>query len=80
MLPTQIAIKSLTGLKEIFKIPQHTIKEGNKADLSLFNPKKEWVFSEKNITSTSDNAALLGCNLKGIVYGIIANNNIVLNK
>ncbi len=76
VLDTEAVIKMLTGLKETFNIPQHTIKEGNQADLSLFNPNEEWVFSEKNIVSTSKNAALLGSKLNGKVYGIISNKKI----
>ncbi len=76
VLDTESVIKSLTDLKEPFNIPQHTIEEGNPADLSLFNPIAEWTFSEKDIVSTSKNAALLGCKLKGKVYGIISNKKI----
>ena len=77
ILDTETAVGTLTGLKKTFNIPQHTIAEGNKADLSLFDPKKEWVFSTDDIVSTSKNAALLGTKLKGKVYGIIANNKLV---
>ncbi len=73
VLDTTTAVKVLTGLKETFHIPQHPIEEGNQADLSLFNPKSTWVFSKEDILSTSKNAALLGCDLKGKAYGIIAN-------
>jgi len=76
VLDTETAIQMLTGLKGAFNIPQHSIEEGNQADLSLFNPMEEWVFSEKDIVSTSKNAALLGCKLKGKVYGIISNKKI----
>jgi len=78
VLDTETAVKMLTGLKETFNIPQHTIEEGNQADLSLFNPNEEWIFSEKDIVSTSKNAALLDCKLQGKVYGIIAKNKILL--
>lgn len=78
VLDTETTIKTLTGLKEIFNIPINKIEEGSKADLSLFNPTKEWMFSESDIISKSKNAALVGCNLKGKVYGIIANKNAIL--
>ncbi len=79
-LDTTTAVKVLTSLKETFTIPQHSIEEGNQADISLFNPKTAWVFSEEDILSTSNNAALLGCDFKGKPYGIIANKKIVLAK
>ncbi len=77
VLDTETAINTLTDLKETFHIPINTIEEGNKADLSLFNPKTEWIFSKKDIISKSKNAALLGRKLKGKVYGVISNKKIV---
>lgn len=78
VLDTETAINTLTGLKETFHIPINSIEEGNKADLSLFNPRTEWTFSEKDIVSKSKNAALLGRNLKGKVYGIVSNKKVVV--
>ncbi|MCF6306694.1 MAG: dihydroorotase [Flavobacteriaceae bacterium] len=80
VLNTEETINKLTSLKETFNIPQHPLKEGNKADITLFNPSQEWKFLEENISSTSKNAALLNCELKGKVYGIIANNKLVVHK
>jgi dihydroorotase len=70
----------LTGLKEEFSIDPIGIEENNNADITLFNPNGEWVFSEKHILSSSKNSALITCNLKGNVYGIFANKKLVLNK
>lgn len=80
VLDLETSVKALTNLKETFSIPQNTIEEGSIADLSLFNPKTEWVFSENDIISTSKNAALLGCNFNGKVYGVIANKKIKIVK
>ena len=66
-----------TKPKEIFGIQNHSIQEGNIADISLFNPELETVFTEKNILSTSKNSAFIGKNLKGKVYGIFANNQLI---
>ncbi len=73
VLDTKTTIKALTGLKDAFGIPKNSIEVGNYADLSLFNPNTSWVFSEEDIISTSKNSALLGCELKGSIYGIISN-------
>lgn len=73
-------IKALTALKKVFNIPSEKIEEGNQAELTLFNPEETWEFSEKDIFSTSKNAAFLGSKLKGKPYGILANNKLVLNK
>ena len=74
------SVKALTGLKEVFKITSEKIEEGNRAELTLFNPEGMWKLSENDIISTSKNAALLGRELKGKTYGIFANNQLALNK
>ena len=74
------SVKALTGLKQAFNIPSEKIEEGHFANLTLFNPDQSWEFSEKDILSTSKNAAFLGTKLNGKPYGILANNKLVLNK
>tara|TARA_R110000850_G_scaffold277086_1_gene422362 strand:+ start:94535 stop:95773 length:1239 start_codon:yes stop_codon:yes gene_type:complete len=76
---TEETITFITRLKKNFGIPEITIKEGEKANITLFNPEKEWVFENKHIHSTSKNAALLGKNLKGFAYGIYNNKKLILN-
>ncbi|PHR12726.1 MAG: dihydroorotase [Aequorivita sp.] len=80
VLGIEESVKALTGLKKTFNIPSEKIEEGNRAELTLFNPEENWVLAEKNILSTSKNAALLGSKLKGKPYGIVSNNQLVLNK
>jgi len=79
VLDLEKAIKALTGLKCAFKIPETKIEEGQRAELTLFNPIETWTFSEKDIVSTSKNAALLGIKLKGKAYGIFSKNSLLLN-
>lgn len=76
----ETAVKALTGLKKIFKIPSAAIEEGEPAELSLFDPEKEWVFKKENIFSTSKNAALLHEKLKGYPLGIISKNKLIVNQ
>lgn len=78
LVGAEASVKALTNLKNAFGITTKPIKEGNTAELSLFNPDEDWVFSETDIISTSKNAALLGKNLKGKPYGIFANNQLIL--
>ncbi|QQX76337.1 MULTISPECIES: dihydroorotase [Aequorivita] len=80
VLGIEESVKALTGLKKTFNIPSEKIEEGNRAELTLFNPEENWVLAEKDILSTSKNAALLGSKLKGRPYGIVSNNQLVLNK
>src|SRR5690554_5842864 len=79
VLGLEKSIKALTGLKNVFNIPEIKIEEGQNAELTLFSPDETWTFSEDDIISTSKNAALLGARLKGKAYGIFSKNNLVLN-
>lgn len=73
------SVELLTKGKMRFGIENHTIAIGNKADLSLFNPKSTFKFSKTHIHSTSRNAIFEDHELKGQAYGIIANNQLILN-
>ena len=63
-----------------FNIENQPIAIGKKASITLFDPDINYEFQEKHILSTSKNACFLGKKLKGIVYGIVARNKLVLNK
>jgi dihydroorotase len=67
-----------TKPKEIFGIENHSIKEGNFADITLFNPNNEVTFTKEHILSTSKNSPFINKKLKGNVYGIFANNQLFL--
>ena len=73
-------IDILTRKKDVFEIEDCPIEIGSKADLTIFNPEVNYVFSENHILSSSKNCAYLDKNLKGIVYGAINNNKATLNK
>lgn len=47
------------------------LKEGAAANLTLFNPDENWIFTKENSASKGVNSPLLGQELKGKVYGII---------
>ena len=61
-----------------FNIESTSINIGEKANLTLFNPDFEYEFTESDIFSTSKNSVFLNKKLNGRVYGIIANNKLVL--
>jgi dihydroorotase len=73
-------IDILTRNKMIFEIYDHPIEVGSKANLTLFNPDKNYQFSDKHILSSSKNCAFLGSKLKGVVYGSINGDKFTLNK
>lgn len=80
VLTLEETIKALTGLKSTFKIEHSTIEEGNKANLSLFNPDIKWILKQEMMISTSKNDAFLGRKFSGKAYGIIHNNKIIVNE
>lgn len=63
--------KITSNPRKIFGLPVSKINVGEKVNLTLFNPNHEYLFSEKNILSTSKNAIALGKKLNGIVYDVI---------
>lgn len=78
-IETELIIESLTTKpKNIFGLESNCINEGEKANLTLFNPNNEAVFSKESILSTSKNSIFLNNKINGKVYGIIANNKAVL--
>ncbi|UKM63609.1 dihydroorotase [Flavobacteriaceae bacterium GSB9] len=72
-------IDLLTKGKTRFGMEQSTINIGNKANLTLFNPNEKATFTKNQIVSKSKNAIFENETLKGKVYGIISNNQVVLN-
>jgi dihydroorotase len=71
-------VELLTKGKGRFKVESASITVGNEANLALFNPDSTYMFSSENIISTSKNSMFLDKELKGTVYGIIANNQLIL--
>ena len=65
--------------RNVFGLKPTAIKENAKANLTLFNPEGSDVFTEKNIVSTSKNTIFKNFKTKGKVYGVIHNQQIVLN-
>ncbi len=72
-------IELLTKGKKRFGLESKSINVGNTADLTLFNPNTKSAFTKNHIVSKSKNAIFENETLKGKVYGIVANNQVVLN-
>ncbi len=62
-----------------FGLDSSIIKEGEVANITLFNPDKKSIFTEENIISTSKNSTFLNKEMNGKVYGIFAKNKLILN-
>lgn len=65
------AINFFTRGKKRFGIEEYEINEGEPADLSLFVPGSEYIFTEKDILSSSKNSIFLNKQLKGKAFGVI---------
>jgi dihydroorotase len=78
VLPLETIIEKFTVGKAIFSIPNHSIGEGEIANITLFNPEGNSVFTKENILSKSKNSAFLGTNLKGRAYGILNQGKLIL--
>jgi len=80
VLPVETVIEKLTQGKAIFGIQESTIKEGNLANLSFFNPEETWSITKENIQSKSKNSAFLGQEMKGKAYGIYNQGKLVISN
>lgn len=78
VLPLEIVIEKLTSGKSRFNIKNQIINENEKANLTLFNPDKRWIFKKENILSKSKNSAFLNLDMIGEVYGIYNQSKLVL--
>lgn len=80
VLPVATVIDKLTAARSIFGLDIPSITEGAKANISLFNPEGKSIFTTENILSKSKNSAFIGSEIKGKVYGIINQNQLILNQ
>ncbi|WP_204345254.1 dihydroorotase [Psychroserpens algicola] len=71
-------VELLTNGRERYAMDTTPIAVGNSANLSMFNPNSTYTFTKDHMFSRSKNAMFEGHNLKGNVYGIIANNQLVI--
>ena len=78
VLPLETIIEKFTSGKAIFSIPNHSISEGEIANITLFNPEGNSTFTKENILSKSKNSAFLGADLKGKAYGILNQGKLIL--
>lgn len=57
--------RSILGLNEV------VVKEGEEANLTIFNPGKKFVFEKSHIVSSNKNSGFIGKELKGEVIAVI---------
>ena len=74
-----VRLTSYTPAK-LLKIDRGTVQEGKVADLTIFDPKEEYVYSKDMIVSKSKNTPFIGKTLKGKVKYTMVNGNIVYKE
>jgi dihydroorotase len=74
VLGLDLIIEKLTvAPRKLLGLPKGTIKEGEPADLTLFDPNLKWTFTSKDIQSKSVNTPFVGKQLVGKPLGVIRN-------
>ncbi len=61
---------SSTNPRKLLGLPKIQIKEGERANLTIFDSAKKWRFSEADIRSTSHNTPFIGAEFTGKVVGV----------
>ncbi len=65
--------------RKVFGLKTTTINEGETANITLFNPDIETIFTKDAILSTSKNSIFLNKEINGKVYGVYNNQQLILN-
>lgn len=64
--------------RTVLGLADQTIEEGTIADLTLFQPEKEWTFEKKDIFSNTVNTPYVDKQLKGFIVGVINNGKLAI--
>lgn len=80
ILPVETVVEKLTSGRALFGLKTPSITEGTPANLCLFNPDGKSTFTSDKILSKSKNSAFIGSEIKGEVYGILNQNQLILNQ
>lgn len=80
-LPMDQLIKIFSvNARDIFHLNKAVINEGEKAELTIFQPSEVFSFTKMNNKSKSNNSPFFNIDLKGKVIGIFAKGKLNLNK
>jgi dihydroorotase len=66
--------------RKILNLPVPVIKEGEKAEITIFDPEMKWTYDTETNMSKSVNSPMFGKNLTGAVIGTINNGKMFFNK
>ncbi len=77
----ELVVKALTEKgRELLSLDIKSIEDQPVADLSLFTPKKPWVFTHDDLLIPCTNTPALNKQLNGCVYGVINNGKFALKE
>ena len=65
--------------REILNLPVPSVKEGNEANITIFDINKKWTFATENIRSKSKNTPFVGTNFKGRVAAVYNNGQFMIS-
>ena len=80
LTPVQIAVLFSENARAIFNLPSASIKEGQTAEITLFNPRESTTLTKQTVKSKSANTAFLDQTLQGKIVGIIAKGILNVNQ
>ena len=80
LLTLETAVERMTSGCEVFGFPAPRIKEGEAANIVLFDPSDEWVVGEDGWESMSGNSCFAGRAVKGRVATTIVEGVIVFDR
>ncbi|WP_421798670.1 dihydroorotase [Haliscomenobacter sp.] len=75
----ELVEKLAANPRRIFNLEEITVREGAKANLTVFHPHHQWTFGPTHIRSKSSNSPLMGVQLKGKVIGVVNNGSAFIN-
>lgn len=78
LFDTETAVALLSKGRERFSLNTTPLEKGAVANLTLFDPESEYIYTKNDCHSTSKNSIFFGTKMKGKVYGVIANNQIIV--
>lgn len=76
----KIIEKLTTNPRKLLRLEKISIKEGNQANLSIFDPGKVWIYESKNIQSKSKNSPFIDKKLRGKIKAVINKGKIFINN
>lgn len=76
----EIIARFTTGPRTVLNLETPTIKEGSKAEITIFTPSLQWIYEKEDIKSLSQNSPLIGKEMIGLPVGVVNKGQLYLNS